>query len=155
LAGGDSNSAAIVEMNVRGTLSQDPVDQLIRELIQTNRPATEAEAAKILVRMAAAPFDPTIVPVRLKHRGLRYHGNVLATKASSLDYHLVQRVFVDRQWVADTTATSIWPICVLRWFVRRPRWRCTSGAAATSRRWSRPLASCYLTHVVAPFGCPS
>jgi hypothetical protein len=81
-------------------------DALIRALLATERAATTAELAEILAHVAAAPFDPTVRRVPLKHRGLVYQGSVLGARAASLDYHLVKRVLVERQWAIGTTAAE-------------------------------------------------
>ena len=54
--------------------------------------------------MATAPFNPALVPVKPRHRGLAYQGRTLGGRADSLTYHLVQRVVADGQWRAGTTA---------------------------------------------------
>lgn len=53
-----------------------------------------------------APFDAREVPVRPSYRGISYGGIRLGFKARSLDYHLVQRVMIDRQWRDGTTAAE-------------------------------------------------
>jgi hypothetical protein len=84
-------------------LSQHPVDLLIRELIQSGRPASDEEVAQIIERIATAPFNPSVVTVAMKHRGLSYRGLTLGRRAASLTYHLVQRVVADGQWSVGTT----------------------------------------------------
>lgn len=85
--------------------SQHPVDCLIRELVATRRWPTPSEIGEIVSRVATAPFDPDQdVSVRIKHRGLRYQGEILGARASSLTYHLVKRVVDDQQWAFGTTA---------------------------------------------------
>jgi hypothetical protein len=87
--------------------SQHPVDRLIRELIATRRAPEPLETAAIVDRIATAPFDSqTVVPVRMKHRGLTYQGEVLGARASTLTYHLVKRVIDDEQWAFGTTAAE-------------------------------------------------
>ncbi len=71
--------------------SQHPVDRLIRELVQSQRPATPDEIERIIERMAAAPFDARLVRVARQHRGLTYQGHTLAARADSLAYHLTGR----------------------------------------------------------------
>jgi hypothetical protein len=87
-------------------LSQHPVDRLIRELIHAGRKATPDEVARIIERMAAAPFDPDDKRVRIRHRELAYLGRTLAARADSLTYHLVQRIVGDAQWAFGTTAAD-------------------------------------------------
>ncbi len=101
--------------------SPHPVDELIRELLQTGRSATPAEVREILQRMAAAPFNPASVRVRRQHRGLTYLGHPLGAREPSLFYHLVQRVLVEMQWAAGTTAREY--LADLRRAIRAPRSR--------------------------------
>jgi hypothetical protein len=104
---------------MRGSPSSlHPVDQLIRELIQSGRLANEQEVQRILDRLAAVPFDTSLRSVRLRHRGLSYQGTTLGARAPSLDYHLVQRVLVDQQWAAGTTAAEY--VADLRKAIRHP-----------------------------------
>jgi hypothetical protein len=56
--------------------------------------------------MASAPFDPTVVGVRTRHRGLIYQGQQLGNREPSLLYHLVKRVVIEGQWAAGTTAAD-------------------------------------------------
>jgi hypothetical protein len=98
--------------------SQHPIDQLIRGLIQSGRQADEQEVRQVLDRLAAVPFDPLTRSVRSRHRGLSYQGLALGDRAPSLDYHLVQRVIVDRQWTVGTTAAEY--VADLRNAVRHP-----------------------------------
>lgn len=98
--------------------SQHPTDRLIRELIRARRAATPREVEWIVDRMATAPFNPAIVPVKLRHQGLAYQGRTLGSHADSLTYHLVQRVVADDQWRAGTTAEQF--VADLRAVVRAP-----------------------------------
>jgi hypothetical protein len=84
-------------------LSQHPVDQLIRELLRTVRPATSLEVEQILDRMATAPFDPRVVPIRSRHRRLTYLGRTLGSRQPALFLHLALRVVDDGQWAYGTT----------------------------------------------------
>ena len=78
-------------------VSGHPADRLIRDLIRTGRAATGEEVARIIERMASAPFDPRSVPVGVRQRGLAYQGITLGERADSLTYHLAQRVLQDKQ----------------------------------------------------------
>ena len=89
-----------------GSLSQHSVDRLIRELIQTGRPALPGEIADILDRMATAPFDARIASVPAQLRGRSYLGRTLGVRESALRIHLAQRVLADRQWAAGTTESE-------------------------------------------------
>jgi len=103
------------------TVSQHSTDRLIRELVDKERPATEAEIAAIVVRMANAPFDPRTVPVSPALRGLTYAAQTLGAHAPSLDVHLVKRIMVERQWAYGTTAAQY--LSDLRRAVRAPKTR--------------------------------
>jgi hypothetical protein len=87
-------------------LSDHPIDQLIRELIQTGRPPTSAEIDAIIERIATAPFDRRNTPVPSGMRGLSYQGQVLGDRADALTYHLVKRVVTEQQWSHGTTASQ-------------------------------------------------
>jgi hypothetical protein len=85
------------------TASQHSIDLLIRELIASGRAATEAEIAAIVDRMASAPFDPRVVHVGRKYRGLQYQGRALSNREQALFFHLTLRVVYDEQWRTGTT----------------------------------------------------
>lgn len=85
-----------------GRFSQHPTDRLIRELIRTGRGAAPDEIARIVERMATAPFDTRVIPVPIKFRGLTYRGRTLGARETSLVYHLIKRVVDEHQWVAGT-----------------------------------------------------
>lgn len=84
-------------------MSQHPTDRLIHDLIATRHMATDDEIAEIIARIASAPFDPRVVPVKPEYRGLTYLGRVLGEREATLFWHLVRRVRTDRQWVEGTT----------------------------------------------------
>lgn len=84
-------------------LSRHPADQLIRELIATGRAATEEEVARIVARLATAPFDPRVLPVPAALRGARLGGRTLGHHEPAVTIHLAQRVIGDGQWSAATT----------------------------------------------------
>ena len=85
-------------------MDQHPADRLIRDLIRGHRAAAPDAIEQIVERMATAPFEPRDLRVKVRHRGLRLHGRVLGAREPSLFYHLVQRVAIDEQWAARTTA---------------------------------------------------
>lgn len=89
-----------------GELSPDPADQLIREIIAVPRPATDAEVRRIIERVATAPFNPAVVRVPGRERGATYAGHTLGARESSLVYHLVKRVAIERLWAEGTTASD-------------------------------------------------
>lgn len=84
--------------------NEHPADRLIRELIQTGRPAAPEEIEQVLERMATAPFERRDARVRVVHRGITYQGRTLGARADSLSYHLIKRVPIERQWAEGTTA---------------------------------------------------
>ena len=73
-------------------------------MIATARQPAPEEIQQIIDRTATAPFNPSVVPVRVEHQGLTYQGRTLATREDSLTYHLIQRVVVEGQWAHGTTA---------------------------------------------------
>src|SRR5262245_54500080 len=89
-----------------GGLSPHPADELIRELIQTGRPAGAAEIERILQRMETAPFDPQIRPTPDKLRDQAYLGRKLGPREPTLIIHLAQRMLGDEQWRVGTTAAE-------------------------------------------------
>jgi hypothetical protein len=89
-----------------GGIGQHPVDQLIRELVTSGRPATADEVQQILDRLATAPFDPRVLPVRPRHQSLAYQGRTLGSHAPALFLHLTLRVVEDQQWALGTTESE-------------------------------------------------
>jgi hypothetical protein len=84
-------------------LEEHSADQLIRELIRTERAASPDEIAQIVERIATAPFTSRLVRVPSRERGVEYQGHVLAARMPSLDYHLIKRVAIEEQWAWGTT----------------------------------------------------
>lgn len=82
---------------------QNPADALIRELIGSGRAASSDDIVRIVQRIATAPFDPAVVRVPEKHRGLTYAGRTLGGREESLFYHLVKRILIEEQWTQGTT----------------------------------------------------
>lgn len=101
-----------------GGVSQHPTDQLIRDLLSTQRATATAEIDQIVERLATAPFDARIVPVPTKHRGLTYQGRTLARRETALWLHLTLRVVYDAQWIVGTSAAEY--LADLRGAVRSP-----------------------------------
>lgn len=102
-------------------MTQHPVDQLIRELIQMRRPARPTDVEQIIALMTAAPFDSGIVAVPGQERGARYRDIILTARVPSLDYHLVKRVALEHQWADGTTAQDY--VADLRRVARLPEAR--------------------------------
>ena len=78
-------------------LSLHPVDQLIREVVQSRRPVAPGEVEHIVERMATAPFDTRLIRVPPRERGLTYGGRAVLGRDGALFVHLVRRVLVDGQ----------------------------------------------------------
>jgi hypothetical protein len=85
-------------------LSGHPVDQLIRELVETSRGVKPGDVERILERIATAPFDSRVVRVPIDERGVEYGSRRLLPWDDSLFVHLVRRVVLDQEWVMGTSA---------------------------------------------------
>ena len=83
-----------------------PADQLIRDLLDHERPVGDEEIAAIVARLASAPFSEQIVSVPRKYRKSPYVGWSLGERERSLRLHLVLRVVGDRQRHEGTTEES-------------------------------------------------
>jgi hypothetical protein len=101
--------------------STHPVDRLIRDLVETGRPARPEERERITERIATAPFEPRNVRVPPRERDLVFLGRTLDASTDSLFLHLVRRVVIDGQWAAGTTTDEY--LADLRSAVRAPRTR--------------------------------
>jgi hypothetical protein len=84
-------------------LSDHLTDRLIRELILTGRKAGRGEIARILDRMATAPFNSRAVLASPDEQGLHYRGRTVLERDESLFIHLVRRVILDEQWAYGVT----------------------------------------------------
>lgn len=82
-------------------MSQHPVDQLIRNLVRSDRGFTSDDIQAIISRMASASFSAKFQRVPVKYR-LTYQGETLGSRADSLTFHLVKRVLGDQQWAVGT-----------------------------------------------------
>ncbi len=127
-----------------GGISQYPADQLIPELLATERPASATEVQQVLNRMAAVPFDQRVLPVPVKLRGASYLGGTLGAREPALLSHLAQRVIEDEQWVDGTTEAE-W-LADLRKAVRDP----TARLAIYPRHGGTLAATLTATHRVVP-----
>jgi hypothetical protein len=80
-------------------------DQIIHDLVATQRQATTDEIVTILISVAQASFATYLarVPNALRRLLVR-RGIDVAPKLSSLEWHLLKRIYVERQWPEDTTA---------------------------------------------------
>lgn len=85
------------------SVSQHPIDQLLRELIETKRAATAEEITAVAAHIAAAPFESRVVAVPPKLRDRDVAGRRLGARAPSLDVHFAKRMS-ERQWTSATSA---------------------------------------------------
>lgn len=99
-------------------MSQDPTDRLIRDLIRAARLAIGEEIARIIERLATAPFSERLVSVPPPLRAAYYGGRPLARRETSLIVHVVQHSVVEGQWATDTDADAY--VDTLRAAVRLP-----------------------------------
>lgn len=76
---------------------------LIRELVQTGRPASAEDVAHIRDLIATAPFDPTFFSVPEELQGLEFLGGMLGAREPSLTLHLVKRIIEEKQWASGTS----------------------------------------------------
>jgi len=119
------------------------MDSLIRELVRTGREATSEEVARIVERIAMAPFEPRRVGVRPKDQGREYLGRQLGAREGSLFYHLVKRVLFEKQWAYGTTEDEY--LGDLRRAVRHQ-----SARIAVYKRWGGIIAAVLSTTDVIP-----
>jgi hypothetical protein len=80
------------------------VDELIIELVESGRKATEEELARIVKQVAQAPLaSRTIRPPRWWREALIRRGEAAPTRVSAAEFHLRRRIDVEEQWPAGTT----------------------------------------------------
>lgn len=143
-----------------GEFSQHPADRLIRELIQTRRNVGAGEIERIIERVATSPFDPRVLPVPGRLRGLTYRGRPLGDRSPTLTTHLVQRVVADGQG-ADGATEAVY-LAGLRLAVQEPLARllvyprrgghiaatltATDQVVPLERRGPRPLPLLYVVY---------
>lgn len=86
-------------------MAMTAIDDLILNLIETGRQASAEEVAAIVAHVAQAPFATYLsrVPANLRER-LAQKGVILPTRLSSLERHLVKRIYEEEQWPVGTTA---------------------------------------------------
>lgn len=79
-------------------------DTLILELLAAERRATDAEIAAIIAQVAQTPFASYVarVPVRVREDLLAV-GVVCPARLPSIEWHLLERVYLDQQWSLNTT----------------------------------------------------
>lgn len=80
-------------------------DQIILDLVVTQRQARTTEVTAILDRVAQASFAtyPARVPNAVRKLLVRY-GISVASRLPSLEWHLFKRIYDERQWPEETTA---------------------------------------------------
>jgi hypothetical protein len=88
----------------RTSLPSDSVDALIVRLIHREVDASSEDVARIVDRIATAPFNRHPMRVSVRDRGLAYGGLAIGRTADPLLFHLVKRVCVEEQWSHGTTA---------------------------------------------------
>lgn len=74
-------------------------NEIIFELCATGRKATKTELITIITHVAQAPFATyvTRVPEKLRE-ALAVYGIQAPNKQSSLEQHLLKRIYVEKQW---------------------------------------------------------
>lgn len=84
-----------------------PADALILELIDTGRQATADELKAIIEHVAQAPFATYLsrVPGRVR-RPLAQMGIVTPARMPSVEWHLLERVYLDEQWPVGATVAQ-------------------------------------------------
>ena len=85
------------------SLSQHPVDQMIRSIVQTGRGTSATEVQHILNRIATAQFASRPVRTERSLQGIVYLGRTVDRTADSLFAHLVKRVVLEEQFTYGTT----------------------------------------------------
>ena len=82
------------------------IDALIVELIESSRRATEDELSQIVAHVAQAPFAlrPVRISPRLRDEFAAVWGKSVARQLPSVEFHLLKRIHLERQWPVGTTA---------------------------------------------------
>lgn len=81
------------------------IDQLIITLVEAGRQASEEELDHIIEHVARAPFASHPVKIRwgLREELCKHQLQVTQARMPSLELHLLKRIYVDRQWLPQTT----------------------------------------------------
>lgn len=83
------------------------VDALIIELVNSGRQATEEELARIIAHVAQAPFASHLVrPPRWLRDALAERGITLPARVPADEFHLLRRIYLDKQWPPGTTVET-------------------------------------------------
>jgi len=82
------------------------IDTLIVELIESGRRATEDELSQIVAHVAQAPFASRLVRIspRLRDEFAAGLGKPVVRQLPSIEFHLLKRIYLERQWPVGTTA---------------------------------------------------
>lgn len=82
-------------------------DVIILDLIATARQATPDEVAVIIAHVAQASFVTYLsrVPIRVRE-GLGHYGLNCPARMSNIEWHLLERVYLDEQWPPGTTVAE-------------------------------------------------
>lgn len=87
-----------------GAGSVPTADDIILELIATGRQATSDEVDSIVTHVAQAPFATYLARVPKDLRALlTARGIHVPAKLPSVEWHLLKRIYADRQWPVGTT----------------------------------------------------
>jgi hypothetical protein len=116
------------------------VNDLILELISANRQAVSEEVDIIINHIAQSPFVNYVsrVPSRIR-RPLAQMGIATPPKMPSIEWHLLERVYLDEQWSIGTTVVQY--VADLHQAIRHP-----NGQVWTYRYYGEPFVGC-----LAPF----
>ena len=110
-------------------------DKIILELVATLRFAAEDEIATLIAHVAQAPFASYLARVPNELRQLLAQHNVQTpAKLPSVEWHLLKRIYDERQWPKGTTTDDY--IKDLQQAVQHPE-----VAVWTYRYFGRPYAS--------------
>jgi hypothetical protein len=85
--------------------SQHPVDRRLRELADPLFVATGEDVRSVVEHVSKASFSAKrwSVPPHLR---VNYHGVRIGTVVDSARYHVLKRIYSDRQWATSTTLTD-------------------------------------------------
>ena len=87
---------------IREEFEKKQVQQLIEGIVNGSIQPTEKDASKVRSRIEKASFTPRKVKVEPELQSLEYEGKKLGSKADSLTYHVVKRIF-QKEWPPNTT----------------------------------------------------
>lgn len=80
------------------------IDTIIIDLVSTGRQASDGELRSLIAHVAQTPFATYLskVPGRVR-RPLTQLGQRIPPRMPSVEWHLLERVYVDQQWPVGTT----------------------------------------------------